>query len=76
MRFQSNFIFIATKIDKNELNRKNTVIFLHVAVVRFSLCFFASKRNVPIVVGRVLLGNEVKKRAEGNDCTGRMTSMQ
>ena len=27
MRFQSNFIFIATKIDKNELNRKNAVIF-------------------------------------------------
>ena len=76
MRFQSNFIFIATKIDKNELNRKNTVIFLHVAVVRFSLWFFASKRNVPIVVGRVLLGNEVKKRAKGNVCTGRMTSMQ
>ena len=62
MRFQSNFIFIATKIDKNELNRKNTVIFLHAAVVRFSLWFFASKRNVPVTV---LLGNEGKRWRKG-----------
>ena len=62
MRFQSNFIFIATKIDKNELNRKNTVIFLHVAVVRFSLWFFVSKRNVPVTV---LLGNEGKRWRKG-----------
>ena len=62
MRFQSNFIFIATKIDKNELNRKNTVIFLHAAAVRFSLWFFVSKRNVPVTV---LLGNEGKRWRKG-----------
>ena len=65
MRFQSNFIFIATKIDKNELNRKNTVIFLHAAAVRFSLWFFASKRNVPVAVVTVLLGNEGKRWRKG-----------
>lgn len=65
MRFQSNFIFIATKIDKNELNRKNTVIFLHAAVVRLSLRPLALKRNVPVAVVTILLGNEGKRWRKG-----------
>ena len=46
MRFQSNFIFIATKIDKNELNRKNTLSYFCTWLLCVFLCGSSFRREM------------------------------